>query len=530
MTRGVDKHLLKQYAAGNSEAFGTLVERKRSILRRFAGAGLAGEVDVDALEFEVFSGARKTLSTLDPDGEDLTVHLLDSLRDLVFDRLPEAEYRMTLFSNGREVFAIPPRMKQLPEPVLTGEAEPDLSDWLNQLGDDQQLLLELAFLEASPLDEVAALVNCSSNILQSFIYNLFDGMADLSSLPHGDDCPPDLLLGMEVVKHRARRQKVARMKEERSGCPGCLTLLQRIVLLVSIWSRDWRLQPEGTEELLEKLGQAPRKSRPSASRPEYQVLEDLPAAGTQKSSLPATFGMALLLAIFIGASFYFLKDRPPPDLRATASPRASRRGTERRAPTRVGSLTSASAASEPLFDGSDVATDLRNPATLAVDGGASVELSPGGAGRSQVRGFSLLTGRARAEVPAGSTQPFTIASGQYAATTHGGVVSVLRTPGRQTIFAVERGSAELKLPDGRKLPLDPGRQATIDLASGQSTVSDYREEDFSPLAGVTRAPFRPRNSQGRAFGNDESNSGNTPRRRAGGGVRPTDVRGFRDSF
>jgi hypothetical protein len=363
-------------------------------------------------------------------------------------------------------------------------------------------------------------------------------MGELAGLTHGADCPPDLLLGMEVVRARAHRQKIARLREERSQCPGCTTLIERCVALVTLWSHEWRLEPEGLQALLERTVPG-AKGRAAGKRPVQEFVALEPQAAPQSSRAPGTFFLGLLLIAFVGGSIYYLKDRAPgstgADARRPDGGSASgqvRPGTpERRLPTRVGTLSSASAASEPLYDGSDVATDHRNPATLAFESGVRVELAPNGAGRATSSGFQLMSGLAHVEVPAGAKPPFNVLSGDVQLTSAGANLSIVRTPGRRTVLAVERGTATLALPDGRSVSLEPGRQASIDLATGHSTVSDYNPADFTPL-GRADSAARPQ-PQGAGpppkEGGGEGQEGPASPL-GGGGVQPADVRGFRDAF
>ena len=536
MTRGTEKHLLKQFVAGNVEAFGALVERKRRIVRRFIAAGLPPGQDVDAFETEVFGKAHAELPKLDLDEEDLTIFLLDLLRDIAFQKLPDVDYRQTIFSTGRDTFSSPPRLPSVPHAVLTGEEPPSIDSWLRCIDDRQQLLLELVFLEAAPLKGVAELVNCSETILQSYLYHVLDGMGELAALSHGAGCPPDLLLGMEVVRARAQRQKIARLREERADCHGCTTLIERCVALVTLWGQEWRPEPEELQALLERAVPG-TKGRLAARRPVQEFVALEPQTTPQTSRATGTFFLGLLLIAFVGGSIYWLKDRAPgteggrrPDGGGTTG--QVRPGTpERRLPTRVGTLSSASAASEPLYDGSSVATDQRNPATLAFENGVRVELSPNGAGKATSAGFQLMSGIAHVEVPAGVKPPFNVLSGDVQLQSAGANLSIVRTPGRRTVLAVERGTATLTLPDGRSVSLEPGRQASIDLATGHSTVSDYNPADFSPL-GRADSAARPQ-PQGSGAppkeGGGEGQEGPASPF-GGGGVQPADVRGFRDAF
>ncbi|MBI2943176.1 MAG: FecR domain-containing protein [Candidatus Wallbacteria bacterium] len=539
MTRGAEKHLLKQFAAGNGEAFSTLVGRKRAIVRDFLAAGVDPGADALAWEVEAFSRAYLEIGKLDPEEEDLTVHILDILRDLSFQKLPEAQYRKTLFATGRETFASPPHLPALGTAALKGEEPIDLTPWRTALGPRQLLLPELVFLEAAPIEGVAELINCSENILQAFLYHVLDSMAELSALAHQEGCPPDLVLGIQVVRVRGNKQRVARLREENARCTGCKELIERAAAVVALWSRDWRSEPEGTAALLSRIGSGAERHAPGSSSPEMRpqpIVTTVPfePAEPERRSLGPLVGLGLLLTAFVGASVHFLgkpeTGRPP----ATAGTpvAATRPPSERKLPEKIGTLSSASAASDSLFDGSEVATDLRNPASLAYDAGTRVELAPGGSGRAGRSGFTIVNGTARVEVPAGTKSPFSIATGDVTAVTQGGVVTVLRTPGRRTLVAVERGGATLTMGDGRTVQLEPGRQAAIDLATGRSTISDHSPADFSSLAGtdIGAPPLPP--APGPPPPDDSGTAAPSPRGPSlgSGGVRPADVRGFRDSF
>lgn len=395
--------------------------------------------------------------------------LLLQLREVLRDELKRDRWMATPFARGQELYSDPVWIPPLRDELLEGAHRPSREDLrrLNQsLKSAHQLLLELHFVDGVALEELSELFDVSSTILRSFLFGLFDVLASLSELEHGGDCDPDLFLGLSTLLVRDDPEKLKGLMEAHTKCPACVKVIDRTERLARLLSIDVRPRAKPDPSLMARIVAAPQKVRTK------KVYTYVPIRKTEErpaSNLTHLWAPAAIILLFAIVSWRMLEgnlDRGPSPSEERAMRRAAAAKSATATRRRLGASTDLRGLPSPFYENAELSAPAHSSLRVAYDDGPRLDLAAGSRVQVGKGHATVVNGMVRIDGAEGNRDVFSIYASKVIGKTRGGRIVVAQRPGAETLFAVERGEAELVMPDGRQVTVTANRQARIRADGG----------------------------------------------------------------
>lgn len=413
--------------------------------------------------------------------------LVGQLREVLKDNLKQDQWLTTPFARGQELYSDPLWIPSLRPELLDGSHRPSKEDLrrLNQsLKSAHQLLLELHFVDRVSLEELGELFDVSATILRSFLFGLFDVLASLSELEHSGDCDPDLFLGLSTLLVRDDPEKLRGLMDSHTRCAGCGLVIERTERLARLLSIDMRPRAKADPSLMSRIIATPQKIRTKKVYTYVPIrkMKDSPASNVTHLWVPA-----LIILLFSFVSWHMLEgnlDRSPSSQTVAAMDRAAaaKAAGASVARQRIGLTRDLRGLPTPFYENAEIRAPMHSSLRVEYDEGSLLELAGGSSVQAGSAHLTLVNGSLRLEARPKDRDLFTVYASKTIGKTRGGTLLVSQRPGAETLFAVERGEAELVLPDGRKVTVTANRQARVQ-SDGRFVVEGFDAALFGNAAG-----------------------------------------------
>lgn len=493
----------REVQQGDREAWTALVRDHWDLVHELHRLATQDDEAAASLTAATFEMAHRDLDGFLRDDETFSQWIASTARDAARRHLAEEDWKLTPWAQGQEQLSDPPSVEALGDEALhEGERiELEVLDpCLAPLSPGHRLVTRLLFRAKLSVGRVAGILGASSAFVGSFAYGLLDQLGGLEGLEFdGEDATPNLLLALEVLEVRDDRRAVKDLLVANQGCQGAQTLIFRVLRLSDALGRDPPAPATPADDVLVGLAAlvavagevAPGAEGAAEAAPEAQRIIPLkarPQPPPRSGRMAQAAFAGGILMLFVGGTFALL-DEPEtaPALREVEAARLRDRKDERRRQGErgpIGYYAGISGRKKLLKEGQTLHASSLGSTALTLMSGARAVLTGGSTLTAHPDRIELSGGRALIFVDrkGGQAGRFEVRAGGATLGAEAGTVAATTRAGEGTVLAVKGGSAEVRLPSGESVTLDPFRQVRIQ-ADGSYVVEDAGSEAFSEQGG-----------------------------------------------